>query len=108
VSTHGEETFAGCAGLSAWLTIPKELQVLEAAAKQTPLFWGHGRLDDKVLFPQQKFGVNKLRAAGVTMTDKQCDMGHLSHSDEMDTLAKFVEKLSLMRMNESSSFKQHL
>jgi predicted esterase len=89
-----EETFAGCAGLSAWLTLPEELQVSEAAAKQTPLFWGHGRLDDKVLFPQQKFGVDKLRAAGVTVTDKQYDMGHSSHPDEMETLAEFVEKFS--------------
>jgi lysophospholipase-2 len=88
-----EETFAGCAGLSAWLTLPEELQVSEAAAKQTPLFWGHGRLDDKVLFPQQKFGVDKLRAAGVTVTDKQYDMGHSSHPDEMETLAEFVENV---------------
>jgi predicted esterase len=89
----GEEPFAGCAGLSAWLTLPEELQVSESAAKQTPLFWGHGKFDDKVLFPQQKFGVDKLRAAGVTVTDKQYDMGHSSHPDEMETLAEFVEKM---------------
>jgi predicted esterase len=88
-----DEPFAGCAGLSAWLTLPEELQVSEAAAQQTPLFWGHGTLDDKVLFPQQKFGVDKLRAAGVTVMDIQYNMGHSSHPEEMETLAEFVEQM---------------
>lgn len=97
----GDEPFAGCAGLSAWLTLPEELEV-SPTAKQTPLFWGHGELDDKVLFPQQKFGVDKLRAAGVTVTDKQYDMGHSSHPDEMETLAEFVEKMIFSEYESSS------
>jgi lysophospholipase-2 len=83
--------FAGCAGLSAWLTLPAELEVSDAA-KKTPLFWGHGRMDDKVLFPQQKFGVDKLREAGVTVKDEAYDMGHSSHPDEMETFADFVDR----------------
>jgi lysophospholipase-2 len=86
------EPFAGCAGLSAWLVLPGELQVPETAQK-TPLYWGHGRLDDKVLFPQQKFGVDKLREAGVTVTDEQFNMGHMSHPDEMQALADFVDQM---------------
>jgi predicted esterase len=83
--------FAGCAGLSAWLTLPGELKISDEA-KQTPLFWGHGRMDDKVLFPQQKFGVDKLRGEGVTVTDEAYDMGHESHPDEMQKLADFVDE----------------
>lgn len=98
----GDEPFAGCAGLSAWLTLPEELQVSQAAVQETPLFWGHGTLDDKVLFPQQKFGVDKLRASGVTVTDEQYDMGHSSHPDEMESLAEFVEKM-IFSEDESSS-----
>jgi predicted esterase len=44
---RNKEAYAGCAGLSAWLTLPDELDVSEGA-KNTPLFWGHGRFDDKV------------------------------------------------------------
>lgn len=85
-----QEPFAACAGLSAWLTLPEELQVPEAA-KKTPLFWGHGRMDDKVLFEQQAFGVNKLREQGVEIVDRAYPMGHMSHPDEVDYLAEFVD-----------------
>jgi len=85
------ESFAGCAGLSAWLTMPEELEVSDTA-KKTPLFWGHGRLDDKVLFPQQAFGVEKLKSQGVYVVDQAYDMGHSSHPDEMEYLAEFVDK----------------
>lgn len=88
---EGEEAFAGCAGLSAWLTVPDDLSVSEPA-KKTPMFWGHGRMDDKVLFEQQAFGVERLRAQGVQVTDKAYNMGHSSHPDEMDYLAEFVEQ----------------
>lgn len=88
---ENEEAFAGCAGLSAWLTIPDELQVSETA-KQTPMFWGHGRMDDKVLFEQQAFGLERLRNQGVNVEAKQYDMGHSSHPDEMEHLADFVDK----------------
>jgi predicted esterase len=86
----GEEAFAGCAGLSAWLTIPDQLQVSDTA-KATPMFWGHGRMDDKVLFEQQAFGVEKLRSQGVTVIDKSYMMGHSSHPEEMQYLAEFVD-----------------
>lgn len=85
------EAFAGCAGLSAWLTMPDDLQVSETA-KKTPLFWGHGRLDDKVLFAQQAFGVEKLKAQGVDVVDKAYNMGHSSDPDEMEYLADFVDR----------------
>lgn len=84
-----KEAYAGCAVLSAWLTLPDASTV--GKAKQTPLFWGHGKFDDKVLFPQQKFGVEKLREEGVNITDKSYDMGHSSHPDEMKDFALFVD-----------------
>jgi lysophospholipase-2 len=86
-----QEAFAGCAGLSAWLTLPDELKVT-GGAKKTPLFWGHGRMDDKVLFEQQAFGVDKLQKQGVNVIDKQYNMGHSSDPDEMEKLAEFVDK----------------
>ena len=85
------EAYAGCAGLSAWLTLPEELKVSETV-KQTLLFWGHGKYDDKVLFEQQKFGVDKLRAQGVIVSDSSYDMGHSSHPDEMKAFADFVDQ----------------
>ena len=88
---EGQEAFAGCAGLSAWLTLPEELKVSETA-KKTPLFWGHGKFDDKVLFPQQAFGVEKLKSQGVDVIDKSYNMGHSSDPNEMEYLAEFVDK----------------
>lgn len=88
---EGEEAFAACAGLSAWLTLPGDLKVTDTA-KKTPLFWGHGQMDDKVLFEQQAFGVEKLKSQGISLTDKAYPMGHSSHPDEMEYLAEFVDK----------------
>jgi len=88
---EGEEAFAGCASLSAWLTLPDDLKVSETA-KKTPLFWGHGTMDDKVLFEQQAFGAEKLQRQGVTLTHKSYPIGHSSHPDEMAYLAEFVDK----------------
>jgi lysophospholipase-2 len=61
--------YAGCVGLSAWLTMPDQLKVADGA-KKTPLYWGHGTYDDKVMFSQQAFGVGKLREQGVDVTDE--------------------------------------
>ena len=60
------------------------------AAKGTPLFWGHGVHDDKVLFPHQKIGVDLLTQRGVAVDASQYAMGHGAHPDEMAKLAKFV------------------
>ena len=66
----GDKTpFAGCASLSAWLTLVDDLKVPEEVAKKTPLFWGHGRRDDKVLFEHQDFGTRKLVEQGVHVED---------------------------------------
>lgn len=86
-----EDAFAGCAALSAWLTLPDQLDISEKA-KVSPLFWGHGRMDDKVLFEQQAFGVKRLKEEGVKVTDKAYPMGHSSHPQEMEDLAAFVEQ----------------
>jgi predicted esterase len=45
---RSREKFAACVILSGWLTLTKDSQV-SAEAKHTPLFWGHGEYDDKVL-----------------------------------------------------------
>ena len=58
--------YAGCVSLSGWLTLPGQLNVSEEA-KNTPLYWGHGTYDDKVLFDQQPYGVSKLREQGVNV-----------------------------------------
>lgn len=88
---RSSEPFAGCAALSAWLTLPEELDVSDQA-KKSPLFWAHGRMDDKVLFEQQAFGVAKLKSQGVSVIDKAYSMGHSSHPEEMEDLADFVER----------------
>lgn len=89
---------AGCAGLSAWLTLPDQVvgvtnKDVTDTVHNIPLFWGHGRFDDKVLFPQQAFGVQKLRDWGVQDVDaRDYPMGHSSDPQEMQALADFVDQ----------------
>ncbi len=64
-----ESNFALDRMLSAWLTLVDDLKVPQEVAKKTPLFWGHGRYDDKVLFEHQDFGTKKLREQGVQVED---------------------------------------
>lgn len=91
--------YAGCAGLSAWLTLPEEVAALDKKEDDPrlgiPLFWGHGTYDDKVLFEQQKFGVetlaNKFGLDHKLITHTQYPMGHQSCEQEMSDLAEFVD-----------------
>lgn len=87
-----DESYAGCAVLSAWLKLADELNVSEAA-KSTPLFWGHGEYDDKVLFDQQAFGIEKLTAQGVEVTASKYPIGHSSDPDEIKAFADFLDKV---------------
>ena len=90
--SQNDKPFAGCVCLSGWLTLVDELKVSDKA-KETPLFWGHGKVDDKVLFPQQAFGVDKLEKQGVQVDARDYMVGHGSHPDEMDAMASFVDKI---------------
>lgn len=90
---RGSTPFAGCVCLSGWLTLKDELTVTPEAARATPLFWGHGQWDDKVLFEQQAHGVAELRDRGVDVTDASYPMGHASHPKEVEAMAEFVEKV---------------
>ena len=87
-----EEPFAACVLLSAWLTLPDQLNIKDPANK-TPLFWGHGQYDDKVLFEQQAFGVEKLRAQGVDVTAADFPMGHSSDPEEIQAMADFLDRV---------------
>ena len=72
--TQGKVPFAGCVSLSGWLTLKDELAVTDEVKEATPLYWGHGQWDDKVLFEQQAHGVEKLRGLGVDVTDESFPM----------------------------------
>eukprot|EP00545_Synedropsis_sp_CCMP1620_P006000 CAMPEP_0119021672 /NCGR_PEP_ID=MMETSP1176-20130426/26487_1 /TAXON_ID=265551 /ORGANISM="Synedropsis recta cf, Strain CCMP1620" /LENGTH=233 /DNA_ID=CAMNT_0006976341 /DNA_START=79 /DNA_END=780 /DNA_ORIENTATION=+ len=89
---QAEQPFAACVLLSGWLTLQGELEITETA-KKTPLFWGHGQYDDKVLFEQQAHGVELLEKQGVSVNAKSYPVGHASHPDEIDALAKFLDGL---------------
>ena len=91
---HGRNPgVGGCVALSGWLTLVDELNVPEEA-KATPLFWGHGLYDDKVLFDQQTFGTQKLEELGVQEIDRrQYPMGHSSDPDEIVALAEFLDRI---------------
>lgn len=91
-TSPSKEAFAGCVVMSAWLQLADELKVAEEV-KSTPLFWGHGTYDDKVLFEQQNFGVNKLTEEGVKVSSSSYPVGHSSHPDELQSLAEFLDNI---------------
>jgi len=85
----GGEDFAGCVNLSGWVTLPKELQ-----KTSTPLFWGHGRFDDKVLFEQQAYGVKRLKEElGVDVVSESYDVAHGSVPAEVRDMAAFLDRI---------------
>ncbi len=90
---RGKAPFAGCVCLSGWLTLKDDLITATEDVTKTPLFWGHGTWDDKVLFEQQAHGVGRLRELGVDVTDESYPMGHSSHPKEMGALAEFLERV---------------
>jgi lysophospholipase II len=97
-SSSSSSPNSGSGTLSGWLTLIPDFEAATksndsfAAAAATPLFWGHGQYDDKVLFEHQAFGVEKLRSMGVQSIDaRQYPMGHESDPDELTALAQFVD-----------------
>merc|ERR1712194_940562 len=68
------------------------LEVAAESAAATPLFWAHGQYDDKILFEQQMYGVNKLEGVGVDVTARSYPVGHESSNfEEIDDMAGFLE-----------------
>lgn len=81
--------YAGCVNLSGWLTFDDGIE-----NKDVPLFWAHGSFDDKVLFEQQQYGVQKLNEMGVkNIQAESYSMGHSSHPKEMIAFAKFLNDI---------------
>lgn len=87
--------FAGCICMSGWLPMKKYLDVSEEAAASTPLFWAHGQYDDKILFEQQMYGVNKLENEGVDVIACAYPVGHeaTGNYEEIDDMAGFLENV---------------
>lgn len=86
--------FAGCICMSGWLPMKDYLDVSEETAAATPLFWAHGQYDDKILFEQQMYGVNKLEGVGVDVTSCSYPVGHESANfEEIDDMAGFLESV---------------
>lgn len=84
----------GCVSLSGWLTLTGDLTPFDEGSSEVPLFWGHGRFDDKVLFEQQAHGVAKLRELGLThIEDYNYPIGHSSDQKELVHLAEFLDRV---------------
>lgn len=87
--------FAGCVALSGWVTLKEEMgaNLKSSTCAKTPMFWGHGEYDDKVLFEQQKYGVGFLKENGVSVDHQHYPMGHESHPQEMQAFADFLDRI---------------
>ena len=96
---QSEEKYAACVNLSGWLTFDES--TMKKSSASVPLMWGHGSFDDKVLFEQQKYGVDNLREMGVEeVHDSSYPVGNGAHPDEMKALADFLDKKLFSGENE--------
>lgn len=90
---------AACVCLSGWLTLTDTLVPTLLLPKNnhnvaTPLFWAHGKFDDKVLFEQQAAGIEQLQQRGLQYIEAHdYPMGHESHPEEMQALAAFLKRV---------------
>ena len=92
MAQKGEESgsYAACVSLSGWVNFDEG----NDWGKDTPLFWGHGQYDDKVLFEQQEFGVRTLEGMGVSNVEsKSYPIAHSSHPEELKAFAAFLDKV---------------
>jgi len=108
-NNSNKKPLAGCVALSAWLTLCGDKNDMSSFVKEnvknTPLFWGHGTFDDKVLFEQQMFGVHKLAEVTDNNNIETADypIGHSSHPKEMEDFAKFIDKILFDNENNDAS-----
>lgn len=87
-----EDPFAGCVCLSGWLPMRDKVQVSEETAEYTPLFWAHGKYDNKIKFENQVRGVNQLRKFGVDVSARAYPVGHeSSNNEEIEAMAEFLD-----------------
>lgn len=91
-AAKNSEPYAACVCLSGWLTLPDRIKAQETS-KTPPLFWGHGRFDDKVLFPQQAFGVEQLQNKGISVDSSDYGVGHSADPEEISRLADFLDEV---------------
>lgn len=95
------DRLGGCVNLSGWWPLSRKSDATSStsgtvqAQKDVPLFWGHGRYDDKVLFEHQAVGIQYLQEqVGVKqILAQQYPMGHSSDPNELRDLADFVDRI---------------
>jgi lysophospholipase II len=93
-----KDRLGGCVNLSGWWPLQRRIESASSSSIQPqndiPLFWGHGRYDDKVLFEHQAVGVTYLQEeVGVKhILAQQYPIGHSSDPNELRDLANFVDR----------------
>ena len=97
---QGAIPFAGCICMSGWLPMKDYLDISQESASATPLFWAHGQYDEKILFEQQMYGVDKLEGYGVDVTAVSYPVGHTSSNfEEIDDMAGFLEAVLCLQLD---------
>ena len=100
--------FAGCICMSGWLPMKDYLDISQESATATPLFWAHGQYDEKILFEQQMYGVNKLEGFGVDVTAISYPVGHTSSNfEEIDDMAGFLEAVLCPQLGNSDKIPKY-
>lgn len=88
--TFGQR-LGGCINLSGWLPNRDSFATqIRSENASTPIFWGHGSLDEIVAFSNQKAGVDTLLSNSIPVTSKQYECGHDTNEAEFDDLLHFI------------------
>jgi predicted esterase len=97
---------AGCICLSGWLQLRSRFDtLLNEVNMKTPLFWGHGSRDNKVLVDTLEIGVEAMKQAGLTSIDSHEyeNLKHLISSEEMSDLVEWINLVRRSRGGGGSS-----
>lgn len=100
VGLHYPKKLGGVVGISGYFHFfPRWRQQLSAEARKTPWMFTHGRQDDVLKIDETKFGVGKLKAAGLKVNWIELDKEHVLEESEYPLIRSWVrENLKMGRL----------
>jgi len=66
-------------------------QKVHAANSATPIFWGHGSIDNVVTPECQVVGAPILKDIGVPVTTGSYEMAHSANAEEFDEMTQWMK-----------------
>lgn len=81
------------AGLSTYLPLRNEGDILAAEAAGTPVFMGHGTQDELIPLSWGEASGELLKGKGAAVELKRYPMGHSASEAELQDLTRFLQRV---------------